>query len=444
MKMKKIMTWTAIIGVCAIGAFFLRRGTSPDQRPAADELRYVSLAWQERSIAANKAIVAEWNAKNPGMRVEYVQGTWNSIHDYLITSFETNEVPDIFHYESAIIVDFAIRGFTADLSPYIDEEMRQDILDIAWASVTRPGGEICGIPFIMESFIVLYNKDIFEKNGVAAPTFDQPWSWDDMRHVARQLTQDTDGDGSVDQWGVAMGLRNAANIIMNHSVSFGGSFFSQEDGKYVVRVGAPERQLLSFILDMLYLDRTMAPSSTGKTGAAMIPEFFAGRYAMLVGIGSWARQQIVENAPAGFRWGVIPPLKAQSQSIGINTQTLSISRTSKRQADAMAFITFMLNPSNMAQLAGSDWMIPTRKSCLAMDQFRTVDDGWSIVNASVKFLESGSWLGVPGYVEWKSRVANPILQELFANRYSIEEAAHRFEVESNIVLSRYQRGAAKW
>jgi len=40
-------------------------------------------------------------------------------------------------------------------------------------------------------------------------------------------------------------------------------------------------------------------------------------------------------------------------------------------------------------------------------------------------------------LEWKSRVVNPILQELFANRMTVEDAAIRIERESNIVLSRY-------
>ena len=30
-------------------------------------------------------------------------------HDYLITSFETGDVPDVFHYESSVIIDYAMR-----------------------------------------------------------------------------------------------------------------------------------------------------------------------------------------------------------------------------------------------------------------------------------------------------------------------------------------------
>ena len=53
-------------------------------------------------------------------------------------------------------------------------------------------------------------------------------------------------------------------------------------------------------------------------------------------------------------------------------------------------------------------------------------------------------MGLPGYVEWKSRVANPIFQEFFAGRMSIEEVAERIEKESTSVLARYQVRGLKW
>jgi hypothetical protein len=53
-------------------------------------------------------------------------------------------------------------------------------------------------------------------------------------------------------------------------------------------------------------------------------------------------------------------------------------------------------------------------------------------------------VGLPGYVEWKSRVANPTFQEFFSGRMSIEEVAERIERESASVLARYQVRGLKW
>jgi multiple sugar transport system substrate-binding protein len=410
------------------------------QRP----LRFVSLAWQEGAIAANKAIVNEWNAAHPDMQVEYIQGTWNSAHDYLITSFETGDVPDIFHYESSVIIDYAMRGYLTDLSPYISAEMKSDILDVAWATVTRPNGEIGGIPFLIESLVVLYNKTLLEQSGVIPPTMEKPWSWEDLRRAAMIMTKDVNNDGVIDQYGAGFGLRSSANIVMNTSISFGGSFFSKEGDHFVVKVKEEEKELLQTIVDMLHTEKSASPVSIGQSGAGMIPGFFSGKFAMLVGIGSWGRQQIVENAPKEFQWGVMPPLKAKTQTYGASTQTLSVPKRSLRVKEAMKFIEFMLNTNNTARLALNDWMIPARRSCLAMPEFTDSTGGWDITCAAVSTLGVGSWLGAPGYEEWKSRVANPVLQELFAGRMSVDDAARRIEQESNIVLSRYEKRGEKW
>ncbi len=430
-----VLVLAAVLGYWSL---YHKTATEPEH------LRFVSLAWQEQAIATNKSIVGEWNAIHPNLQVEYIQGTWNSVDDYLITAFETGDVPDVFHYESSVIINYVTRGYLTDLAPYIQPEMRNDILDVAWATVTRPNGEVGGVPFLIESLVVLYNKTLFEQAGIVPPSIERPWTWDDMRNAARALTKDLNGDGIVDQYGAGIGLRNSANIIMNTSISFGGSFFRKDGNHFIVKVGGPEKKLLGTIVDMLYSDKTMSPSSIGQTGAGMIPGFFSGRYAMLIGIGAWGRQQLVENAPPHFRWGVMPPLKAATQMLGASAQTLSIPKKSKRVKEAMEFINFMLSSKNMARLALNDWMIPARKSCLAMPAFRDSASGWDITCDAVQFLSTGTWLGAPGYVEWKSRVAIPILQELFAGRLSVDEAAQRIELESNVVLSRYEKRGEAW
>ncbi|MBI2427415.1 MAG: sugar ABC transporter substrate-binding protein [Ignavibacteriales bacterium] len=439
MKIILIIVSVGLIGVACL-YWFTQNTNESTSRP----LRFVSLAWQEGTIAANKSIVNEWNTLHPDLPIEYIQGTWNSAHDYLITSFETGDVPDIFHYESSVIIDYAMRGYLTDLSPYISPEMKSDILDVAWKTVTRPNGEVSGIPFLIESLVVLYNKSMFEHERILPPTVERPWTWNDLQLAAGKLTKDFNDDGITDQYGAAFGLRSSANIIMNTSISFGGSFFTKENSHFEVKVGDAEKKLLQTIVDMLYKEKSAAPSGIGESGAGMIPGFFSGRYAMLVGIGSWGRQQIVENAPKDFRWGVMPPLKAKTQMYGASTQTLSVPKKSQRVKEAMKFIEFILNTKNMARLALNDWMIPARTSCLQMKEFRDTAGGWDITCSAVSSLGVGSWLGAPGYVEWKSRVANPVLQELFAKRISVDEAAQRIERESNIVLSRYKKRGEVW
>ena len=285
-----------------------------------------------------------------------------SIQDYLITSFETGDVPDIFHYESAAILDFGRRGYLTDLSLMLSDDLETDVVAGAWASATGENGEIWGVPFLWESLITLYNEDLFEEAGVTPPTVEDPWTWDEMREAARTLTKDTDGDGQTDQWGAAFGLRSPVNRVLNLSLGFGGEYFYQEDGEWVVRVGNEEKELLNDVMGMMYEDETASTDGVGLSGPELFPGFFEGKYAMLPGIGVWARQQIIENGPEDFNWGVLPPLMAESQRQGSATQTLSIPAASEHKEEATQFLEFFLNTQNMATLAQGDWLFPTRAS----------------------------------------------------------------------------------
>ena len=436
--------YAAVLLLVGVGALKLFFSPTTKSAPHREKLQFVCLAWQENAVETFKALVSEWNQIHPETQVEYVQATWNSIHDYLITGFETGDVPDVIHYESSAIIDFAVRGYLEDLSPLISDDLKKDVQEVAWASVRRSNGSLSGVPILLESLLILYSKDLFKEAGIVPPDMEHPWTWEDLRKAARVLTKDTNGDGSIDQWGAGIGLRSSSNIIMNLTIGFGGSYFRKENGSYVVRMGEDETKLLSLLMDMMYKDSSLTTAGLGQSGPAMIPSFCAGKYAIQVGIGAWARQQLIQNAPPGFHWGVLPPLKARTQQIGTSTETLSIPRASLHKREAMAFIEFLANRANGARIASSDAMVPARSSCLAMPQFRTEDDGWKIAVESAKYLAVGDWVGAPGYIEWKSRVANPILQELFSNRLTVMEAARRIEIESNIILSRYQSRDKRW
>ncbi|MFH1214362.1 MAG: extracellular solute-binding protein [Candidatus Neomarinimicrobiota bacterium] len=447
LKLYRGFILAGILALIVIGLFLsdTNSGRSAKSKQDAKSIKFLSLAWQVEAITAIRKMVAQWNDEHPEQPVELIQGTWSSVHDFLITGFETGDIPDIFHYESAIIVDFALRDYLADLAPYIQDELKQDVLDVAWSSVTRSDGQVIGIPFLAESFIVLYNKKLFAEAGISAPSFEKPWSWSDLQLAARRLTLDINADGVTDRWGVAIGLRSGANLIMNHSIAFGGSYFyTDENGLIDVQVGEPEKELLGDILTMLYTDKSMAPASLGQTSSALIPGFLAGRYAMLVGAGAWARQQVVENAEESFEWGVMPPLRARTQKTGLNTQTFSISKSSAKLIPAIQFINYLVEKDNMAQMAASDWLLPTRRSCLEMPRFNTREDGWDVVSQSAKYLSTGPWVGMAGYNEWKSRVANPTFQLLFSDRITLDDAARRIELESNSMLHRYQMRGDKW
>jgi len=66
-------------------------------------------------------------------------------------------------------------------------------------AVNQYEGQTYGLPWIAQPVVVYYNKGLFDAAGVDYPQ--DNWTWDDFVAKAKTLTQDTNGDGTTDQWG---------------------------------------------------------------------------------------------------------------------------------------------------------------------------------------------------------------------------------------------------
>ncbi|MFJ8464484.1 ABC transporter substrate-binding protein [Streptomyces swartbergensis] len=404
-------------------------GTRDDGRVT---LRFQSLAWQEESVEANKELVKEWNATHPDVRVEYVQGTWDSVHDQLLTAFEGGEAPDIIHDASDDLADFAYGGYLADLTDLLPARLKSDIPQRSWETTTFGDG-IYGVPFLQEPRVLIANATWLKRSAVRIPTPGKPWSWAEFRRVTEQLS----GRG---KYGIAWPLKEPVSATLNLSLSTGGQLFHRgADGKVTVRFEAADQVVPRTIHAQAGTDRSASPTTLGSGGSDTLPGFFGGRYAM-VPLGFSYRQQIVQQAPKGFDWQVLPaPAGAGGLTQGVSPQTLSVAEDSPHKKEAAAFIDFLLRPRNMVRLALGDWMLPTGKRALNDPALRTPEHGWATGTALAAHLRPAPAQTVRGYPEWKDKVATPALQEYYSGAIGIRELRERLEKDGNLVLARYQR-----
>lgn len=396
-------------------------------------LRFQSLAWQQESVDANKELVKEWNATHPGVKVEYVQGTWESVHDQLLTSFEGGEAPDIIHDASDDLADFAYGGYLADLTDLLPERLKSDIPQRSWETATFGEG-IYGVPFLQEPRVLIANAEWLKESGVRIPTPEKPWSWGEFREITDELS---DGDG---KYGVAWPLKEPVSATLNLSLSTGGQLFHRgTDGKVKIRFDEADEVVPETIHDQVNTDGSAPSSTLGSSGSDTLPGFFGGRYAM-VPLGFSYRQQIVQQAPKGFDWQVLPaPAGADGLAQGVSPQTLSIAEDSPNKEQAAEFIDFLLRPENMVRLALGDWMLPTGTEALKDPALHTTEHDWATGTALAAHLRSAPAQSVRGYPEWKDKIATPAFQEYYSGAIGLDELRGRLVEDGNLVLKRYQR-----
>jgi ABC-type glycerol-3-phosphate transport system substrate-binding protein len=422
-----------LAAACGGGGGGSESSSSPNEPVKID---FLSLAWQKESVAANKQLVDEWNKANPNIQVTYVQGSWDNVNDQLVTQFAGGTAPDVIHNDSPALSGFASDGYLLDLKDKLPAELKSDIPQTAWDTVTfgdgKGGQGVYGVPFLQESQVIIANKKLLDEAKVRIPTADNPWTWDEFSEAAKKMTKG-------ESYGVAWAMKSPVNKTLNLALNFGGTFFQTgADGKTTVKVGPEEREVLQRIHDQLYKDKSADPDALGQGTADPLPAFYKGKFALLPA-GVYLRQQVVEQAPDGFEWVTLPAPKGTSAQQGAVSQTLSIAQESEHPDEAMKFISFFLNGANQAKLAKGDWLLPTSQKAAADPAMTTEENGWDVATASAKNLVVAPFLKVNGFDEWKSKVATPALQEYFANKITIDQAAAKLVEDGNKVLERYQR-----
>ncbi|WP_435298829.1 ABC transporter substrate-binding protein [Timonella sp. A28] len=406
------------VGLIAASTLLLAACSGGDDNSGSDSnepftMTFQSLSDQPGAIAATEEIVAAWNTANPDRQVEIVPAGWDGVYDKLVTQFNGDAAPDIIHYETASIIPFAADGYIADLSEHITDEVKNDVDQGVWDSVTVDG-KIIAVPTEMQSYMAFANKKILEDAGVEIPTGDT-MTWDQLRDIAKKTT-------NSDHYGLAWGLKNPTAAFMSLGLGFDGTYFSGTGDDVTFKVDAGELEVPKRVGEMAFDDKSIDPISLTQSGSEVLATFYGGKAAMTVQ-GSYQAANMVKDAPADIDWIVLPPLEGTvSANQAANPQTLSVNIDSAHVDAAAEFIMFFTSGENVAKLNKADALIPASKSARDIIATETQGkDGWDMTLKSGQNLTSAPFLFVNKYTQWKETVATPNFQKFLAQEIDLNQ-----------------------
>ncbi|HEU5005629.1 MAG TPA: extracellular solute-binding protein [Jatrophihabitantaceae bacterium] len=375
-------------------------------------LQFQSLAFQKPTIAAVKGIVDSWNSAHPNIQVKLNQGSWDSVHDQLVTQFAGGTAPDIIQDDAADISGFISQGYLADLSGDLSSSVKSSVPQGSWDTVSQDG-KIYAAPYLLQSYVVFANTDLLKTDGITVPS-GATMSWDDLQSMAKQATK-----GGA--YGLGWGLKSPTATMMTLGLNFDGTYFSGSGQDAKISVGDNENQVPERIHAMAYDDKSIDPTSLTQSGTDVLPSFYAGKQAMIVG-GNYVAQQISEEAPKSFHWTVLPPLAGTSADQAADPQVLAVSQASKHVKEATEFIDYFMAADNLAKVAMGDWLIPTTDAARAAVQKATGGaNGWTQTLAGAKYQVSAPFQTATNYPQWKDQIATPAFQQYLANKISLQD-----------------------
>lgn len=407
----------AFVGIAAIALAGCQQGSANDSGGDGDvvTLQFQSLSDQPATQAAISEIVDAWNAEHDDVQVKIIQAGWDGTYDKLITQFSGGTAPDIIHFEASSIVSFAADGYLADLTDLIDPELKSDISDGIWESVTHDG-RIVAYPSTLQSYMAFANADLLAEAGVEVPTGDT-MTWDQLQEIAKATT-------TADHYGLGWGLGSPTATMMSLSMGFDGGYFDGEGDDVTIEVGDDELAVPERIHEMAYTDRSIDPTSLTQSGSDVLPSFYGGKVALTVQ-GSFQATNIAADAPEGLNWVALPPLEGSAGAVqAANPQTYSVNIDSEHVEESAEFLNFFMDGENLAKIAYADALIPSSGAARTQVAELAGDDAaWKQVLASGEGLEGPPFLKVSKYTEWKDTIATPAFQQYLADQIDRDQLA---------------------
>ena len=187
-------------------------------RPAALALLLCGCGWSgaggaERGalVLANRAgygrarlestVLESYLGVHPGLRViqRHPSSDPAEYRRRLLDAMLAGRPPDAVLLDLSDVPALADRGMLLDLAPYLARVgVTPGEYDSTVLSAFRRGRAIYALPTGYSPLVIAYNKDLFDRAGLS-PADD--WTWDDFLGMAKRLTRDGNGDGTIDQWG---------------------------------------------------------------------------------------------------------------------------------------------------------------------------------------------------------------------------------------------------
>jgi raffinose/stachyose/melibiose transport system substrate-binding protein len=140
--------------------------------------------WRQEDVAAYKKIFKIYEDKHPGVTVEYVPYKNTEYDTILKTGLSGANGPDVAQLRSyGLLQPLAAAGSLVALDSNVPElkEYSSDVLDGARSESDH---KVYGVPFAIQTMHIIYNKQIYAKNGLSVPT-----TWADMTAGFEKLKQ---------------------------------------------------------------------------------------------------------------------------------------------------------------------------------------------------------------------------------------------------------------
>jgi multiple sugar transport system substrate-binding protein len=308
--------------------------------------------------AAYEQLVTAFEAKQPGVDVALTHIPGQA--DYrrrLAADFAANRPSDLMLINYRRMGTFASKGALAPLGPYLQ---RSSVIakDDFYPQAIEPfhyNGTLMCIPQNISSLVVYYNKNLFDQAGVPYPG--DTWNWDQFLETAKALTRDTNGDGTIDQYGV--GIEPTAIRLVPFVWQNGGTVVDDPEAPTRLTLDTPEAlEAVQWFVD-LQAKHHVVPDAVQAEAEDSESRFQNGRTAMLF---ESRRAVPTLREIEGFDWDVAALPQGDQRASILHSDAYCMAAQTQNKDAAWRFVEFANSPQGQQIIAGTGRTVPSLRS----------------------------------------------------------------------------------
>lgn len=168
----------SITRALAGGTLILAATSSPSF--AETTLNTLFMAQSAYSEADVRAMVDEFTKANPDIKVKLEFVPYEGLRDKTVLAQGSGDGYDVVLFDVIWPAEYATNNVLLDVTSRVSEVAKAGVLPGAWTTVDYDGKHY-GMPWILDTKYLFYNKDILAKAGIAAP----PKTWEELREQAK-------------------------------------------------------------------------------------------------------------------------------------------------------------------------------------------------------------------------------------------------------------------
>ena len=291
-------------------------------------------------------LLTDWEEEND-CTVNITIVPWDSYEETYTTALNSDQGPDVGYMYFEMFPNYIDSGAVVDMSEYVTEEDEAEykylengyLMDgqYGWPLVT-------GVPFVL-----YYNTDILNELGEQPPE-----TWDDFVRICEKVTQDTDGDGEIDQYGFAAGLNTSdtsAMQILNAMYYFAlwqndGQVYN-DDLKSVAFANEAGTEAMEWLKSLTPYMNPDFMSYSWSDGFSNV--FGAGKAAFGITRSSQTDETTFAETYPDLNWDFVTSLKNKSYGTFGATDSLTLMSACENPDLAMDFIKYVTGSEFMTE-----------------------------------------------------------------------------------------------